>query len=50
MVLISKPDWSGISQATKTWAWGQLKELVKDPYYAGQIQSRIDEWSDDNIL
>ena len=39
----SKPNWSGIPPATKTWAWGQLKELVKDPYYAGQIQERINE-------
>ena len=39
----TKPKWSGITPATKTWAWGQLKELAKDPYYAGQIQDRIDE-------
>ena len=39
----TKPNWSGITPATKTWAWGQLKELAKDPYYAGQIQDRIDE-------
>lgn len=39
----TKPNWSGIPPSTKTWAWGQFKELVNDPYYAGQIQSRIDE-------
>ena len=39
----TKPNWSGITPATKTWAWGQLKELAKDPYYAGQIEERIKE-------
>ena len=39
----TKPNWSGITPATKTWAWNQLKELAKDPYYAGQIQDRIEE-------
>ena len=39
----TKPNWSGITPATKTWAWNQLKELAKDPYYAGQIEERIKE-------
>jgi len=37
------PNWSGITPATKTWGWNQLKELVKDPYYAGQVEERITE-------
>lgn len=37
------PSHSGITPSTRTWAWGQLKHLAKDPYYAGQIQSRIEE-------
>ena len=39
----TKPSHSGITPATKTWAWNQLKDLAKDPYYAGQIESRIKE-------
>ena len=38
-----KPNWSGITPATKTWAWNQLKELAKEDYYAGQIETRIEE-------
>ena len=38
-----KPNWSGIPPATKTWAWNQLKELAKEDYYAGQIETRIEE-------
>ena len=37
------PSHSGITPSTRTWAWGQLKHLAKDPYYAGQIQERINE-------
>ena len=39
----TNPTWSGITPATKTWAWSQLKKLASDPYYAGQIQTRIEE-------
>ena len=39
----TNPTWSGITPATKTWAWSQLKKLATDPYYAGQIQTRIEE-------
>ena len=27
----------------KTWGWNQLKQLATDPYYAGQIETRIKE-------
>ena len=37
------PNFSGIPPATKTWAWGKLKELAKNDFYAGQIEQRIDE-------
>ena len=37
------PNWSGITPATKTWGWNQLKQLATDPYYAGQIETRIKE-------
>ena len=37
------PNFSGIPPATKTWAWGNLKELAKNDFYAGQIEERIEE-------
>ena len=37
------PNWSGITPATKTWGWNQLKTLAQDDYYAGQIEERIKE-------
>ena len=37
------PNFSGIPPATKTWAWGKLKELAKNDFYANQIEQRIDE-------
>ena len=37
------PNFSGIPPATKTWAWGSLKELAKNDFYAGQIEQRIEE-------
>jgi len=37
------PNFSGIPPATKTWAWGSLKELAKNDFYAGQIETRIEE-------
>ena len=37
------PNFSGIPPATKTWAWGNLKELAKNDFYAGQIEERIED-------
>ena len=37
------PNWSGITPATRTWGLNQLKNLATDPYYAGQIKTRIEE-------
>ena len=39
----TNPTFSGITPATKTWGWNQLKKLAEDDYYAGQIEVRIKE-------
>ena len=39
----TNPTFSGITPATKTWGWNQLKKLAEDDYYAGQIEERIKE-------
>ena len=45
----TNPTFSGITPATKTWGWNQLKKLAKDDYYAGQIEERIKEQLDNKI-
>ena len=39
----TNPTFSGITPATTTWGWNQLKKLAEDDYYAGQIEERIKE-------
>ena len=36
----TNPTWSGITPATKTWAWSQLKKLATDPYFCVDQQLR----------